>query len=109
MKYNISVVIADDHEIFRDGLVLMLSKQSSITLIGEAGDGKELLAQVKQHQPDIVITDIKMPLMDGIEATKLIKQQHPSCEVIALSMFNEENLIVDMLEAGAKGYLIKNA
>lgn len=109
MKYNISVVIADDHEIFRDGLVLMLSKQSSINIKGQAADGNELINLVKEHQPDIVITDIKMPGMDGIEATKYLSANYPSCKIIALSMFNEENLIVDMLEAGAKGYLLKNA
>lgn len=109
MKYNISVVIADDHEIFRDGLMLMLSKQSSINIKGQAADGNELINLVKEHQPDIVITDIKMPGMDGIEATKYLSANYPSCKIIALSMFNEENLIVDMLEAGAKGYLLKNA
>jgi len=109
MKYNISLVIADDHEIFRDGLVLMLSKQPSITLKGQAGDGTELIDLVKNHQPDVVITDIKMPYMDGVEATKHITQYYPFCKIIALSMFNEESLIIDMLEAGAKGYLIKNA
>ena len=109
MKYDISLVIADDHEIFRDGLVLMLSRQPSIKLKGQAEDGKELIALVSEHKPDIVITDIKMPRMDGIEATKYITTHFPSSKIIALSMFNEENLIVDMLEAGAKGYLLKNA
>ena len=109
MKYNISLVIADDHEIFRDGLVLMLSKQPTLKVKGQAGDGKQLIELVKKHQPDIVITDIKMPYMDGVEATKYLTQHYPSSRIIALSMFNEENLIVDMLEAGAKGYLLKNA
>ncbi len=109
MKHNISLVIADDHEIFRDGLVLMLSKQPSLNLVGQAGDGKELIELVIKHKPDVAITDIKMPYMDGVEATRYLTQHYPSCKIIALSMFNEENLIVDMLEAGAKGYLIKNA
>ncbi len=109
MKYNINVVIADDHEIFRDGLVLMLSKQPSIRLVGQAEDGRELIELVKSEEPDVVITDIKMPRMDGIEATKYLTQHHPDVRIIALSMFNEENLIVDMLEAGARGYLLKNA
>jgi len=109
MKYNITIVIADDHEIFRDGLVLMLSRQPSVTVMGQAGDGKELIELVKVHKPDIIITDIKMPYMDGVEATTYLTHHHPSSKIIALSMFNEENLIVDMLEAGARGYLIKNA
>ncbi|MFM2362016.1 MAG: hypothetical protein RLZZ316_918 [Bacteroidota bacterium] len=109
MPQPISLVIADDHEIFRDGLALMLSKQPYLTLLGQAEDGKELLNLVQQHQPDIVLTDIKMPRMDGIEATRNLKASNAQCKIIALSMYDEENLIVDMLEAGAKGYLLKNA
>jgi DNA-binding NarL/FixJ family response regulator len=109
MKHEINLLIADDHEIFRDGLALMLSKQKHITLQGQAEDGKELIELVKVHQPDIVLTDIKMPRMDGIEATKLLSAQYPDVRIIALSMYDEENLIVEMLEAGAKGYLLKNA
>lgn len=109
MNYNIRLAIADDHEIFRDGLVLMLSKQQDVSLVGQAGNGRELLDLVAAEQPDVVMTDIKMPVMDGIEATKLLLQKFPSLKIIALSMFDEENLIVDMLEAGARGYLLKNA
>ena len=109
MNYNIRLVIADDHEIFRDGLALMLSKQQDVELIGQAANGKDLVDLVARAQPDIVMTDIKMPGMDGIEATKLLLQRYPDLKIIALSMFDEENLIVDMLEAGAKGYLLKNA
>lgn len=109
MKNNISLVIADDHEIFRDGLVLMLSRQPWLSLKGQAEDGKELIELVKNSNPDVVITDIKMPRMDGIEATKYLSQHFPDIKIIALSMFEEENLIIDMLEAGAKGYLLKNA
>lgn len=106
---HISIVIADDHEIFRDGLVLMLSRQPDLLLKGQAEDGMELIELVKRNSPDIVLTDIKMPRMDSIEATKLLTASHPGTRIIALSMFDEENLIVDMLEAGAKGYLLKNA
>ncbi len=109
MKNRISLVIADDHEIFRDGLALMLSKQESVTLAGQAGDGEELLAMVDSTRPDMVLTDIKMPRLDGIAAAKLILKRYPETKIIALSMFEEEDLIVEMLEAGAKGYLLKNA
>ncbi|MEJ7737721.1 MAG: response regulator transcription factor [Chitinophagaceae bacterium] len=109
MNHSISLVIADDHEIFRDGLTLMLSKQQYLSLKGQAEDGKELIQLVEKTAPDIVLTDIKMPRMDGIEATKYISVHFPEVKIIALSMFNEDNLIVDMLEAGAKGYLLKNA
>ncbi|MET0242168.1 MAG: response regulator transcription factor, partial [Flavitalea sp.] len=106
---NIRIVMADDHEIFRDGFRLMISRQDDIQLVGEAGDGKELVELVATLRPDVVVTDIKMPRMDGIEAAKTILQNHPDIGVIGLSMFDEEDLIIDMLEAGAKGYLLKNA
>ena len=109
MTNTIRLVIADDHEIFRDGLALMLSKQQDIELIGQAGNGKELIRLVNELQPDVVMTDVKMPVMDGIEATGTLLADNPYLQIIALSMFDEENLIVDMLEAGAKGYLLKNA
>jgi DNA-binding NarL/FixJ family response regulator len=106
---DIRVVMADDHEIFRDGFRLTLSKANDIYLVGEAADGKELLKQVEQQQPNVVITDIKMPRMDGIEATRQIVARWPNIGVIGLSMFDDEDLIIEMLEAGAKGYLLKNA
>jgi DNA-binding NarL/FixJ family response regulator len=109
MNYTIRLVIADDHEIFRDGLALMLSKQDNLSLVGQAGDGIELIALVEELHPDLVITDIKMPRLDGIETTRLLLQKNPQLKIIALSMFDEDNLIVEMLEAGAKGYLLKNA
>jgi DNA-binding NarL/FixJ family response regulator len=109
MNATIRVVIADDHEIFRDGLALMLSKQKNIQLIGQAENGRQLVDMVLTLHPDIILTDIKMPLMDGVEASRFIIQKIPDAKIIALSMFDEENLVVDMLEAGAKGYLLKNA
>jgi two-component system response regulator NreC len=108
MYAPIKIVIADDHEIFREGFKLLLKNQQEVQLVGEADNGRELLDIAARQQPDIVITDIKMPVMDGIEACKTIKIKFPHMQVIALSMFNEDNLIVDMLEAGARGYLLKN-
>ncbi len=105
----IQLILADDHEIFRDGLSVMIKKISEINLIAEASNGAELVKLAQKYKPDIIITDIKMPVMNGIEATKILKKELPDIGVIALSMFNEEDLIVDMLEAGAKGYLLKNA
>ncbi len=105
----IKVVIADDHEIFRDGLKLMIESANNIQLIGEAANGVELVNLVEKNNPDIVVTDIKMPQMDGVEATKIIREQYPHIEVIALSMFDDEQLILEILEAGAIGYLLKNS
>lgn len=104
----IRIVIADDHEIFREGFKLLLKNQHEIELVGEAGDGKELLEVAAKQQPDVAIVDIKMPVMDGVETCKSFKKKFPGIKVIALSMFNDDNLIVDMLEAGARGYLLKN-
>lgn len=108
MHKPIRIVIADDHEIFRDGFKVLLKKQDELELVGEAENGKELLEVAAKFQPDVVITDIKMPIMDGIEACRIIKSKFPCMKVIALSMFNDDSLIVDMLEAGARGYLLKN-
>ncbi|RYE22425.1 MAG: response regulator transcription factor [Sphingobacteriales bacterium] len=106
---TIKVAIADDHEIFRDGLKLMIGSVSNIQLVGEAANGVELLKLVATTAPDIVVTDIKMPQMDGVEATKQIREQYPHIEVIALSMFDDEQLILEILDAGAIGYLLKNS
>ena len=106
---NISVVIADDHEIFRDGFRAMLKKYPEIKLVGEAENGKELIDIVGKLKPDVIFTDIKMPVMDGIEATKQLIKNNPDINIVALSMFDEDSLIMEMLEAGAKGYMLKNA
>lgn len=105
----IKVMIADDHEIYRDGLRLMLKKQPAVEWLGEAANGKELVEMIKVKKPDVVLLDILMPVKDGIETTRYLHRNYPDINVIALSMFNEENLVVDMLEAGAKGYMLKNA
>ncbi len=106
---KIKVVMADDHEIFRDGFQLILSKAEDIELLSQAANGRQLLELVEELKPDVVVTDIKMPQMDGIEATRQISARFPAVGVIGLSMHDEDDLIIEMLEAGAKGYLLKNA
>lgn len=108
MNGPLKILIADDHEIFRDGFKVMLRKQTGVQIIGEAENGQELVEKAGALQPDVVITDIKMPVLDGVAATKQIRALYKHIEVIALSMFDEESLIMEMLEAGAKGYLLKN-
>jgi DNA-binding NarL/FixJ family response regulator len=105
----IKVVMADDHEIFRDGFKLTLGRSKNIELVALAADGFELIRLVREHKPHVVITDIKMPRKDGIEATREILRQFPHIGVIGLSMFDEEELVLEMIDAGAKGYLVKNA
>jgi two-component system response regulator NreC len=106
---KIKLIIADDHEVFRDGLKVLLNKQKNMTVIGEAANGEELVELYKQTNPDVVITDIIMPVKDGIEAAREIKKMDANAKVIALSMAGDDNYVVDMLEAGAMGYLLKNA
>ena len=107
---SIRIVIADDHECFREGFKLMMRKGSvHISIVGEAQNGKELFSEVENKKPDVVITDIKMPEMDGFEAARRISISYPNIGIIALSMLEESSVILDMFEAGAKGYLLKNS
>jgi len=106
---TIRVLIADDHEVYREGLRLILQKNPDIDLIGEASNGNELLHMTEVLEPDVILTDIIMPSMDGIEATRMILKKIPAARIIALSMFNQEYLVLEMLRAGAMGYLLKNA
>jgi DNA-binding NarL/FixJ family response regulator len=105
----ISYIIADDHKIFRQGLKMALMDDHRLKCIGEAGNGLELLDMIKTKTPDVVLLDLKMPEMDGVEALKLLKEQNPELKVIVLTMFDDEHFILHMMEAGANGYLLKNA
>jgi two-component system, NarL family, response regulator NreC len=105
----IRVLLADDHEIFREGFDTLLKKQPGIELAGEATNGIELVRLAESLKPDVVLTDIQMPGMDGIAATRLLQERVPHIPVIALTMFDDDHLIVEMLEAGARGYLLKNS
>jgi DNA-binding NarL/FixJ family response regulator len=109
MNTPINILLADDHEIYLDGLQAMLQKQPNMEVIGKAANGRICIELADRLKPDIILTDIIMPVMDGIEATRELTGSHPEINIIALSMFDQDNLIVDMLEAGAKGYLLKNA
>ncbi len=109
MYRPIDILLADDHEIFRDGFIQMIRKSDEIRLVGEAADGQELVQLARARKPDVIITDIQMPLMDGIEATRVLTKELPHIGIIALSMYDEDYQIREMIEAGAKGYLIKNA
>ncbi|MGV8131397.1 MAG: response regulator [Candidatus Pacearchaeota archaeon] len=110
MNYQrIKIIIADDHAVFRDGLITILNGDSTLEFAGAAENGIDLVALAKRAKPDIILTDIRMPGLDGIDATKTIIKDQPAVGVIALSMFNEESLVVDMLNAGAMGYLLKSS
>jgi len=105
----IKILIADDHEIFRDGFRSLLQNETAFLLVAEASNGQNLINLARLNDPDVILMDIKMPGMNGIEATKILSKQYPRAAVIALTMCNEEHLIADMLAAGAKGYVLKDA
>lgn len=109
MNHKIQLIIADDHDIYRDGLKALLDHCGDFIVVGEAITGKQLVTLCEKNIPDVVLTDIMMPVMDGIQATRWLADNLPGVRVIALSMFNQDHLILDMLNAGASGYLIKNA
>jgi DNA-binding NarL/FixJ family response regulator len=108
MEKKVRVVIADDHEIFRKGLKNVLSRIKYVDLVGEAVNGKEVINIVKRKNIDIILMDIEMPEMNGIEATRRILTIRPDVKVVALTMFNDEQYIQDMLDAGASGFLLKS-
>jgi DNA-binding NarL/FixJ family response regulator len=106
---KIRLGIADDHKIFRNGLKATLEDNPDFEIIVEAANGKQLLALLAGKVPDVILMDIKMPELDGIQTTAQVKQRYPGIKVLALSMFNEDKYIMDMMKAGASGYLLKNA
>jgi DNA-binding NarL/FixJ family response regulator len=103
----VRVLIADDHGILREGLISLLKRQADIELVGEARDGLEAVEQTEALKPDIVLMDVNMPRMDGIEATREIKRKHPETSVIGLSMFVEQHVADAMYKAGASAYFSK--
>ncbi len=103
------VLIADDHAIVRDGIRWMLTNEPSIDIVGEAGDGASLLRSLPELRPDVVLLDIKMPDMSGIEILTAIKAAHPHLPVLMLTMYDNPELIAAAVERGAQGYLLKSA
>lgn len=109
MQPVISVIIADDHALFRAGVNEALQGDAHIRVVGEAVNGKELLEMAGRLRPNVILMDIKMPVMDGIEATKILADEYPSIAVIALTMAENKYTIHEALNAGARGYLLKDA
>ncbi len=105
----ITYIIADDHKVFRQGLRYALNSDSALKCIGEAENGIQLLQLLGSITPDVVLLDMKMPEMDGMEATKAIKEKYPAAKIIVLTMYDDENFVLHMLDMGVNGYLIKNA
>lgn len=105
---QIHVFVVDDHQIFLDGIVSLLSDEPNIKIAGTAHNGKEAVEAIRNSNVDVVLMDINMPEMDGIEATKALRKIHPDIKILMLTMHSEPRFIKECLEIGAKGYVLKN-
>ncbi|RJP88879.1 MAG: DNA-binding response regulator [Desulfobacteraceae bacterium] len=105
---TIKILLADDHKITRDGLKALLENQKNMTVIGEAENGRMAVRLAGELKPDVVVMDINMPELNGIEATRQIVAELPGTKIIALSMYSDKRYVVGMLKAGVSGYLLKN-
>jgi DNA-binding NarL/FixJ family response regulator len=106
---KIKIAIADDYKIYRDGLKVGLMADEKFEIIMEADNGEDLLAAMKTSLPDIVIMDLKMPIMDGMEATSFIRKNFSEVKVLVVTMYDDDKFIIHLMEIGANGYLLKNA
>lgn len=106
---NINILLADDHDIVRDGIKMLLEDEVGFKIAAEAENGKEAINACKEHDIDLIVMDISMPEMNGIEATKKIKESSPDIKVLALTMMDEDQHIRQMIEAGASGYILKSS
>ncbi len=104
----INVAIADDHKIFRKGVILSLKGYHNISFILEAENGEELIKGIEKEQPDIVLMDLKMPVKDGIETTKYLNKHFPYIRILILTMFEDERFVGHLMDSGANGYLLKS-
>ena len=107
MEDQITVVIADDHRLFREGLRLLLRREESIQIVGEAGDGLEAVQLVERLQPDVLVLDVMMPSLSGLEVTRQVSQRSPRTRVVILSMHSSEAYVMEALRHGAAGYVLK--
>lgn len=105
----ITLLLVDDQAIILDGLEALLGQEAGMLVIGRATNGREAVEQAALLKPDVVIMDISMPQMDGIEATRLVVKANPECKVLVLSMYNNKEFVRELLDAGATGYILKNA
>ena len=109
MGNKCKVVIVDDHDMFRSGVKVLLEKSENVEFIGEASNGADFLELLEKIKPDVVLMDISMPIMDGIEATRQALKHHPDIKILVLSMFGEEEYYYKMIQAGAKGFVLKSS
>jgi len=106
---KIKIAIADDYKIYRDGLKVGLSADDNMEIIAEADNGEDLMKVLETNSPDVILMDLKMPIMDGMEATKHVRKKYPDIKVLVVSMYEDDKFIIHLMENGANGYLLKNA
>jgi two-component system NarL family response regulator len=106
---RIKVLIVDDHRVVREGLSAILKSKENIQVLGEAQDGQEAVEKARSLLPDVILMDVSMPKMTGVEATRIIKREFPHIGIIALTMYEEQQYIFDLVRAGATGYLLKDS
>ena len=107
MKEKITLIIADDHALFRQGLCRMCEINGGFPVLAEGETGQEAIALAREHRPDVILLDIRMPDLTGIEATRLIMQENPAAKILILTMYQQDHYISAAIKAGAKGYLLK--
>lgn len=106
---KIKIAIADDYKIYRDGLKVGLSADDNLEIIAEADNGEDLMKVLETNSPDVILMDLKMPIMDGMEATKQVRKKYPAIKVLVITMYEDDKFIIHLMENGANGYLLKNA
>jgi DNA-binding NarL/FixJ family response regulator len=109
MSSSINIIIVDDHSLFRNGMKLLLSTAANFSVMAEASNGKEFLSLLEHMSPDVVLMDINMPEMNGVQATAKALEKNPGLKIICLSMYGEEEYYYKMIEAGVSGFLLKNS
>jgi DNA-binding NarL/FixJ family response regulator len=109
MTDPVRVLIADDHPVFRDGLASLLATQPDVVVVATAADGAEAVALAGEHQPDVVVMDLQMPEMNGIDATRRLAETQPDARVLVFTMGEEDGTVLAAMRAGARGYLVKGA
>lgn len=106
---KINIAIADDYKIYREGIKKCIASDKQLNIAMEADNGEDLINSFKETQPDVVIMDLKMPIMDGMEATQIIRKKYPEVKVLVVTMYDDDKFIIHLMEIGANGYLLKNA
>jgi len=106
--HTVSVLVVDDQRLMRDGIASLLEMQEAIAVVGTASNGQEAIEKAVSLRPDVIVMDVRMPVMDGVLATRQIRRELPSCRILMLTTFDDEAYIIDALRAGASGYLLKD-